>query len=94
MKHQQLVDLLKKSGDRVVIGLQSLNREVCTREGEQTVRVVLDKSHTGSLGLSLAKKTGFDGTLPICTLIAISIFFYQHSFEFPFAFFDRKDSSF
>ncbi|EFO27314.2 hypothetical protein LOAG_01159 [Loa loa] len=62
LTHQQLVDLLRKGGDRVVIGLQNSGKEICTRdEGEQIVRVILEKSHTGSLGLSLAKKTGFDG---------------------------------
>ncbi|VIO87353.1 Uncharacterized protein BM_BM6419 [Brugia malayi] len=62
LTHQQLVDLLRKSGERVIIGLQNSNKEVrACDEGEQTVRVVLEKSHTGSLGLSLAKKTGFDG---------------------------------
>lgn len=70
LTHQQLVDLLRKGGDRVVIGLQNSDKEISTRdEGEQTVRVVLEKSHTGSLGLSLAKKTGFDGMLPILTLV-------------------------
>uniref|UniRef100_A0A1I8EH06 FERM domain-containing protein n=1 Tax=Wuchereria bancrofti TaxID=6293 RepID=A0A1I8EH06_WUCBA len=62
LTHQQLVDLLRKSGERVIIGLQNSNKEISAcDEGEQTVRVVLEKSHTGSLGLSLAKKTGFDG---------------------------------
>ncbi|VDK83204.1 unnamed protein product [Litomosoides sigmodontis] len=62
LTHQKLVDLLRKGGDRVVLGLQNLDKEISNRdEGEQTVRVVLEKSHTGSLGLSLAKKTGFDG---------------------------------
>ncbi|KAL3982712.1 PDZ domain (Also known as DHR or GLGF) family protein [Acanthocheilonema viteae] len=62
LMHQQLVDLLRKGGDKVVIGLQNSDKEISTcDEGEQTVRVVLEKSHTGSLGLSLAKKTGMDG---------------------------------
>uniref|UniRef100_A0A158Q8W7 FERM domain-containing protein n=1 Tax=Elaeophora elaphi TaxID=1147741 RepID=A0A158Q8W7_9BILA len=62
LTHQQLVDLLRKGGDRVIIGLQSSDKEINSRdENEETVRVVLEKSHTGSLGLSLAKKTGFDG---------------------------------
>ncbi|MCP9265808.1 hypothetical protein DINM_021198 [Dirofilaria immitis] len=62
LTHQQLVDLLRNGGDKVVIGLQNSDKEISTHdEGEQIVRVVLEKSHTGSLGLSLAKKTGFDG---------------------------------
>uniref|UniRef100_A0A8R1TT13 FERM domain-containing protein n=1 Tax=Onchocerca volvulus TaxID=6282 RepID=A0A8R1TT13_ONCVO len=62
LTHQQLVDLLRKGGDKVVIGLQNSDKEIITHdESEQTIRVVLEKSHTGSLGLSLAKKTGFDG---------------------------------
>lgn len=71
LTHQQLVDLLRKGGDKVVIGLQNSDKEIITHdESEQTIRVVLEKSHTGSLGLSLAKKTGFDGTLPILTLVS------------------------
>uniref|UniRef100_A0A915PK59 PDZ domain-containing protein n=1 Tax=Setaria digitata TaxID=48799 RepID=A0A915PK59_9BILA len=62
LTHQQVVDLLRKGGDMVMIGLQHSDKEVSTRdESEQAVRVVLEKSHSGSLGLSLAKKTGFDG---------------------------------
>ncbi|VDN18430.1 unnamed protein product [Gongylonema pulchrum] len=64
LTHQQVVDLLRKGGDTVSIGLQRSEKELIITPGneiEQKVRVVLEKSQAGSLGLSLAKKTGYDG---------------------------------
>lgn len=63
--HQQVVDLLKRSGQTVVLGLQHSENESMSgldESDEQTISVVLEKSQSGSLGLSLAKKTSFDGS--------------------------------
>ncbi|VDM37179.1 unnamed protein product [Toxocara canis] len=64
LTHQQVVELLRKGGSSVVLGLQrSVDVSArCTSENdEETITVILEKSPTGSLGLSLAKKTGYDG---------------------------------
>ncbi|VDN03700.1 unnamed protein product [Thelazia callipaeda] len=62
MAHQDVVDLIRKSGDKVAICLEHIDKEmIALDDDEQTIRVVLEKSTTGSLGLSLAKKTGYDG---------------------------------
>ncbi|MFH4983445.1 hypothetical protein AB6A40_010154 [Gnathostoma spinigerum] len=60
--HQQVVDLLRKGGRTVLLGLQRMRSESPPHSDvEKTIKVVLEKSPTGSLGLSLAKKTGLDG---------------------------------
>lgn len=64
LTHEQVVDLLRNGGQTVVLGLQHADTEkghVLSEIGEQTICVVLEKSQSGSLGLSLAKKTGLDG---------------------------------
>lgn len=63
LTHQQVVDLLRNSGNAVVLGLahpETQNNDLLD-DKEEIIRVVLDKSPTGSLGLSLAKKTGLEG---------------------------------
>lgn len=47
-----------------MLGLQRSAGETADpieESNEQTITVILEKSPTGSLGLSLAKKTGYDG---------------------------------
>uniref|UniRef100_A0A0N5B0F9 FERM and PDZ domain-containing protein 2 n=1 Tax=Syphacia muris TaxID=451379 RepID=A0A0N5B0F9_9BILA len=64
LTHQQVVDLLKNGGENVTLLLQHCDENGCSQakeESEKLIRVVLQKSSTGSLGLSLAKKTGYDG---------------------------------
>lgn len=71
LTHQQVVDLLRNGGESVLLVLQHfeengyLHSEDVT---EKTIRVVLEKSSNGSLGLSLAKKTGYDGTFFFCSI--------------------------
>uniref|UniRef100_F1KQZ6 Tyrosine-protein phosphatase non-receptor type 13 n=1 Tax=Ascaris suum TaxID=6253 RepID=F1KQZ6_ASCSU len=64
LTHQQVVALLRNGGSSVVLGLQRSAGETADpieESNEQTITVILEKSPTGSLGLSLAKKTGYDG---------------------------------
>ncbi|VDK64912.1 unnamed protein product, partial [Anisakis simplex] len=68
LTHQQVVELLKGAGESVVLGIQrsldystELTSSSDATTNEKTITVVLEKSPTGSLGLSLAKKTGYDG---------------------------------
>ncbi|CAJ0932974.1 unnamed protein product, partial [Mesorhabditis belari] len=60
--HQEVVNLLRSPGQIVRLTLRrQFNEESEEETGERTIRVTLHKPEGGSLGLSLAKRTGFDG---------------------------------
>ncbi|GMS97606.1 hypothetical protein PENTCL1PPCAC_19781, partial [Pristionchus entomophagus] len=54
--HKEIVAMLRGGGATVTLGLKKVN-------GDQRIRIVLDKSGGGAIGLSLGKKMGFDGVL-------------------------------
>ncbi|CAJ0562533.1 unnamed protein product, partial [Mesorhabditis spiculigera] len=64
--HQEVVNMLRTAGQVVQLTLRREEKQGQTDdddsdEDEKTIRVTLDKGEGGSLGLSLAKRTGFDG---------------------------------
>ncbi|GMR50774.1 hypothetical protein PMAYCL1PPCAC_20969 [Pristionchus mayeri] len=56
LAHKEIVALLRGGGDKVTLGLKKVN-------GDQKIRIVLDKTGGGAIGLSLGKKMGYDGVL-------------------------------
>ncbi|KAK0399028.1 hypothetical protein QR680_002873 [Steinernema hermaphroditum] len=60
LTHEEVIDLLQSCGSSVVLSLQRLGNNFVQKR-EETITALLEKSISGSLGLSLAKRTGTDG---------------------------------
>uniref|UniRef100_A0A1I8A4D4 KIND domain-containing protein n=1 Tax=Steinernema glaseri TaxID=37863 RepID=A0A1I8A4D4_9BILA len=60
LTHDEVIDLLQSCGNTVVLSLQRHGNSLPQKK-EETITAVLEKSTSGSLGLSLAKRTGTDG---------------------------------
>ncbi|TMS39923.1 hypothetical protein L596_006374 [Steinernema carpocapsae] len=60
LSHEEVINLLQTCGSTVVLSLQRMGSQIQTKK-EETITAVLEKSLSGSLGLSLAKRTGTDG---------------------------------